>query len=188
MLDRVDALDFSGEADDMAAFMREVYPLLFGAAYSEASDTLPVAVEYDVTNPRIQGQIEKLATRIKGVPDTVREMVRGVVAKALDGEYDEGAGRVVVPSISEIAARIRAQGGIDTAYRARLIARTESATAMNLGHTYAYEDAGVSEVDVFDGDEDEPCASVNGTVQSLEWARENPIGHPNCTRAFGPRV
>lgn len=186
LLDQIDALDLSGDQDSMEAFMREVYPLLFGAAYDEASADLPVAVSYDVTNPAIQGQIDKLAKRIRGVPDTVKENVRSVVGQALEGEYNEDLGRTVVPSNAEIAQRIRAAGVTDSEYRSRMIARTETATAMNLGHTFAYGDAGVSEVDVADGDDDGPCADANGQRWSLDDAQANPIEHPNCTRAFLP--
>lgn len=188
LLDQIDALDLSGDQDSMEAFMREVYPLLFGAAYDEVSGDLPVQVEYDTTNPAIQRAIDKLATRVRGVSDTVRENIRNLVGTALEGEYDEGAGRVVIPSNSEIAARIRAAGITDSEYRSRMIARTETGTAFNLGHTYAYEDAGVTEVEVMDGEDDPECAQANGAVWSLEDARDNPLGHPNCVRAFAPRV
>lgn len=188
LLDQLDSLDLSDEADDMADFMRQIYPALFGAAYDEAGDVLPVEVSFDVTNPAIQKSINKLAERIKGVPDTVRDMVRTIVADALKGEYDEGAGRVVVPSNKEIAARIRAQGDIQSEYRSQMIARTETATAMNLGATHAYEDAGIEQVEVMDGDDDAECAQANGQTWSLDDARANPIAHPNCTRAFAPVV
>ena len=191
LLDIVDSLDLGDDAEGMAEFMKAVYPLLFGAAYDQASDELPVDVSFDVTNPQIQKTIDKLATRIGGVPDTVKDLVRGIVGNALEGEEvtdAEGNTRTVIPSAKEIAARIREAGATDKVYRSVLIARTETATAMNLGATHAYEDAGVEKVEVLDGDGDEICASVNGTTQTLEWARSNPIGHPGCTRAFAPVV
>jgi hypothetical protein len=43
-------------------------------------------------------------------------------------------------------------------------------------------------VDVLDGDDDEPCASANGARWTVEEAEANPLGHPNCTRAFSPVV
>jgi hypothetical protein len=48
----------------------------------------------------------------------------------------------------------------------------------------AYEEAGVETVRIFDGlDWDEPCKSVNGTTQTLDWYRKHPTQHPNCSRA-----
>lgn len=188
LLDSLDNLALDAEANGIEAFMRELYPLMFGAAYDEANEDLPVDVAYDTTNPAIQRTIDRLATRVRGVSDTVRENIRNLIGTALEGEYDEGAGGVVIPSNAEIAARIRAAGITDSEYRSRMIARTETGTAFNLGHTYAYEDAGVSEVEVMDGEDDPECAQANGSVWSLEEARDNPLQHPNCVRAFAPRV
>ena len=42
--------------------------------------------------------------------------------------------------------------------------------------------AGFTLVDVFDGDKEEPCASANGAVWTLEEALASPLGHPNCVR------
>jgi hypothetical protein len=47
---------------------------------------------------------------------------------------------------------------------------------------------GVKEVEVLDGDDDEECASANGQIWTLEEASDNPLGHPNCTRAFAPHL
>jgi hypothetical protein len=189
-LDVVDDEDFDGDADSIEEFMRGIYPDIFSAAYDEVNGagSLPVEVAFDVTNPHVKKAIDKLATRIRGVADTTKDDIRGLVSKALDGEYDAGADRTVIPSNKEIAQRIRDQGDIDSVSRSEMIARTETATGMNLGATYAYEDAGVSEVDVMDGDDDEECASADGQTWSLDDARDSPIAHPNCTRAFSPVV
>jgi hypothetical protein len=69
-----------------------------------------------------------------------------------------------------------------------MIAQTETAVAFNTGAVLSYREAGIEKVEVLDGDEDEDCASVNGTTQTLEWAMDNPVAHPHCTRAFSPVV
>jgi SPP1 gp7 family putative phage head morphogenesis protein len=190
LLDRLDSMDFGDDADAIEAFMREeIYPAIFGVAYDEANGMdLPISVEFDVTDPNVKKAIDKLATRIRGVADTTKDSIRSTVSKALEGEYNEGAGRVIIPSNKEIAKRIREQGDIDSESRALTIARTETATGLNLGHTFAYEDAGVDQVEVMDGDDDEDCAAANGQIWSLDDARDNPIAHPNCTRSFAPYV
>ena len=68
--------------------------------------------------------------------------------------------------------------------RAKTIARTEVATAQNTGTTGRYKAAGITQVIIRDGDDDNLCAPYNGTTQSIDWALDNPIAHPNCTRAY----
>ena len=68
--------------------------------------------------------------------------------------------------------------------RSRAIARTEIAHSQNASTAARYRTAGVTQVIVRDGDDDELCAPYSNTRQSLDWALDNPIAHPNCTRAF----
>jgi len=68
--------------------------------------------------------------------------------------------------------------------RSKTIARTEMATAQNTGTAARYKAAGVTEVIIQDGDDDELCAPYAGTRQPIDWALDNPIAHPNCTRAY----
>ena len=68
--------------------------------------------------------------------------------------------------------------------RSKTIARTEIATAQNTGTAGRYKAAGVTEVIIQDGDLDDLCAPYDGTRQSIDWALDNPIAHPNCTRAY----
>jgi hypothetical protein len=79
-------------------------------------------------------------------------------------------------------------GEVNSISRARRIARSETATAYNLGSLTAYQEAGIKEVEVFDGDEHEPCRSNNGARWSIEKARANPLCHPNGTLAFAAVV
>ena len=72
--------------------------------------------------------------------------------------------------------------------RAKTIARTEIANAQNTGTIARYQVAGVTRVRVYDGDYDELCDSLNGTIQTMDWAIANPTAHPNCTRSFAPIV
>jgi hypothetical protein len=46
--------------------------------------------------------------------------------------------------------------------------------------------AGVTHVEVSDGDDDDDCADADGQVWTLEEALANPIAHPNCVRSFAP--
>ena len=68
--------------------------------------------------------------------------------------------------------------------RAKTIARTEVATAQNTSTAARYKASGVAQVIVQDGDDDDLCAPYNNTRQTIDWALDNPIAHPNCTRAY----
>jgi len=68
--------------------------------------------------------------------------------------------------------------------RSKTIARTEVATAQNTSTAARYKASGVAQVIVQDGDDDDLCAPYNNTRQSIDWALDNPIAHPNCTRAY----
>ena len=174
----VDAYDWDGVADDMAAALSEVYPDLFKLAYLAANADLPVSVSFDLKNPRVKDTIAELAKNIRGVSDSIKESARGVVDSGLDAGH----------STQQIAKALREYGVTDSKSRSETIARTETATAYNRGATLAYRDAGVTRVRVLDGDFDEVCAGVDGQEWTLEEADANPIAHPNCTRAFVPIV
>lgn len=69
-------------------------------------------------------------------------------------------------------------------WRLDRISRTETSRAFNGGAVGQYRLAGLSQVDVVDGDGDDRCAQANGSRWSLEEADGDPIAHPNCTRTF----
>lgn len=71
-------------------------------------------------------------------------------------------------------------------YRADTIARTETAIEFNHGNVLGMHQAGVQNVEVHDGDDDEECAAANGQVWPVSYALANPVAHPNCSRAFSP--
>ncbi|MFC1420047.1 phage minor capsid protein [Streptacidiphilus cavernicola] len=68
----------------------------------------------------------------------------------------------------------------------------KSAVAYNSGTLNRAVEAGVRFMQVFDGSgcgwtsHDDPD-KANGTVRTVEEAAEQPIAHPRCLRAFGPR-
>lgn len=67
------------------------------------------------------------------------------------------------------------------------IAETEAVHAYNEATLTSAELAGITNVYVTDGeDHDEPCVEANGSVWTIEFARENRLQHPRCRRAFLP--
>jgi gas vesicle protein len=141
--------DWDGLGDDLAGIMRPYYADLFGLAYDDANDVLPTQVSFDLSNPHIKKTIDGLAKRIKGVSATMKEDVRGWVERGTE----EGL------TTKQIAEQIRSKAEDIGKSRSEMIARTESATAYNLGGIHAYEDGGISKVEVLDGDDDEDCSA-----------------------------
>jgi hypothetical protein len=156
----------------MEKLMRKYYPQLLQLSYEAAG------IDFDLTNPRVQDKIDDLAKKVRNVPETTRESIRGWVKAGTEDGW----------SVDKIAKRIREDGQEISKSRSVTIARTESAVAYSGGAILAYREQGIEKVEVLDGDEDAECAEANGQVWTLDKAEENPIGHPNCTRAFSPVV
>jgi hypothetical protein len=178
MMAAVEEYDWEGFGKGLVDVVKPFHVELLKLAYGEASRALPVEVAFNQKNANVKKTLASLGKQVQGVSDTVRARVVGIVDKGLD------AGS----STKEIAKALRESGVTDSASRSQLIARTETATAYNKGAVLSYSEAKVKRVKVLDGDGDDICAEVDGTEQTLEWADENPIGHPGCTRAFVPVV
>lgn len=161
----------------LADLMKAFYQALLEDAFLDAAAD-GVDVAFDLANPYVQQTLSSLAKNIKGVAETTKDEIRLLVGK----QADEGW------SLEELQKQIRAKGEIASRSRALTIARTETGTAYNQGAIAAYKAGGVTHVTVLDGDDDEPCASANGATWTLEEAEQNPLGHPNCVRAFSPVV
>jgi hypothetical protein len=69
----------------------------------------------------------------------------------------------------------------------RMLIRTKSANAFNVGTLNKSRQEGVSRVLVFDGTQDSDCARANGQIWTLDYAYSHVISHPNCRRAFAPQ-
>lgn len=165
------------DGTDLRKLMTGFYRQLLQSAFADAAAE-GVDVVFTLDNPFVQTVLGKLAKQITSVAETTKEDVRRLVSQ----QADEGW------SIEQLQKAIREKGAVASRTRALLIARTETGTAYNLGSVAAYRAGGVTHVDVLDGDDDEPCASANGSRWTLDEAEKNPLGHPNCTRAFSPVV
>jgi HK97 family phage portal protein len=161
----------------LVTVMKRFYPQLIENAFDHAKHD-GVLVHFSLEMEEVQDVLDKLAKEIVNVSDTTRSEVQRLVGLQAENGW----------SAAELAQQIRQLSETRSPIRALTIARTESGTAYNLGAVTAYRAGGVTHVTVLDGDEDEPCASANGSTWTLEQAEANPLGHPNCTRAFSPVV
>lgn len=176
---RIDSLaDWEGFGDEAEALLRRYYPQLLELAYADAGELLgDDSIRWDISNPRVKDVIDTLAERIRSVAESTKEDVR----RWIEVGTEEGL------SVQEIARQIRSNAENISPSRALTIARTESRQAYNGGAILAYGDAGISEVEALDSDNDPECAARNGQIYTLEEAAQVEA-HPNCQLAWAPVV
>jgi len=136
---------------------------------------------FTTADPVVIAVLVQSGTRITGITNTIRDELRKVLVRVADEGLDTNAAmRMIRQHMTE---RYRNQ--------ARTIARTELGFAHAHGAYKRYKSEGITHVEIMDNGKDDPdavCAQLNGTTQTLEWYRLNPLAHPNCTRAAAPIV
>lgn len=139
-------------------------------------------LEFNPDNPFVDRWFTRyVGERITQISETTRDVLREELQSSLeDGHAD---------SMQELAGRLRDSVENSSAFSASrtvTISRTETAIAYNHGALLTYDQNGISEVEVSDGDEDEDCAEADGQIWSVDDAMEEPTAHPNCVRSFAP--
>lgn len=123
--------------------------------------------------------------RITQLEGTSKELVTKTVRRVLD----EAKG-LPAPELGSLIRESVADQFDDFAkWRADRIARTEPAIAFNHGTLLGIQQVNGedAEVEVFDNEDCEICApAVASSPWSIAEALAEPIGHPNCERAFAP--
>lgn len=167
--------------DDAAlnAAARNLWSLTLGDAVADADKALGgIGLSFSLENEWVQDELAAVATRVRGMNDTARAVLRDIIGRAAS----EGL------SVPQVADLIRSCWAFGEA-RAETIARTETAVAYSSGSLRSYAESGlVDEVEVLDGDYDAECQAINGQRKPLDWANANLIQHPRCRRAFAPIV
>jgi hypothetical protein len=142
---------------------------MWGGAGRQPDDSL----DYDAL-------AREITWRTGGVNGIIRTQ-RDRVSKHVDEALEKGAGE----RESEDAVREAMTVWRDS--QTETIALTEAVHAFNEGTLTVAEMTGASHVYVQDGDEDDqPCIDANGSVWTIEKARENRLEHPRCRRSFLP--
>lgn len=150
----------------------------FGLGASDAADTLGVKVSFaiDANQEALAAVNARLVGLSEALQSTTVEDVTRVIKDGLAAGADNATIRAGLSDLFD--------GYQD--WRLDRISRTETTNAYNIGSIGQYKDAGVSQVQVSDGDGDEPCAEANDAIWSMDEAAMNPSSHPNCTRSFDP--
>lgn len=155
-----------------------------GETWEIINSILETELAFDEGDPAVVELLSTTRSRAKNIDDSTQEQLADHLRRAYDAQF----------TIQEIAYGTDNIRGIadfiQETYknRAFAIARTEVGTAQNSTTTSRYKDAGVTGVIVFDNgfDNSDPvCRTLDRTKQSLEWAENNLLQHPNCVRAFG---
>lgn len=131
----------------------------------------------------VERALERGAARITKINDRTRDAVQAWLVQGLA----EGLSPVALAESIEQGVKLdNGQPAFDE-YRAELIARTELADAYNAASIASYEDAGITQLEAIDGDDDEVCAERNGQVFSIEEALQIE-DHPNGTLDWVPVI
>lgn len=185
------SIDWAVEDKELGLVLTRWWATLGEQAYLAISEQLGVDLRWDVKSEGVSGVLDKVATEVKGISDTSRELLRGAVDRAAtQGQSVDELARDISDLVGSWAST--PEGG--TMARSWTIASTETATAYNTASTAGYRESGlVEEVDVYDGpdcgwtEHDDPDLA-DGSTRTLDDADEYPISHPHCQRAFGPVV
>jgi HK97 family phage portal protein len=170
------------------------------AAIADALDTIPTQL---TRNDLMRGLRSAQAARLESLSaDITGQTARAIVAAVQDGT-EAGMNPVAIArqirqyvSGSHLYPVIAEERGpaAATAYRATVIARTESAWGRNLSTVAAYESSQiVTAIRVYDGEgcgwsSHDDSRKANGLVVTFDEARQTPISHPNCVRGFAPEI
>lgn len=172
---------------DLARVLRAAHLLAIEGTWNAVNESgLLGLIPFDGGTPPVQAIVQEGATRVVQINDATRAAIRRTLQEGLARGYNltqitQGVPEDGYPGLRSVVEELYRN-------RATTIARTEIGTAQNAAAAARYAASGVTRVIVMDGEEHEPCAALNGTYQSIEWFRANPLAHPNCVRAAAPSV
>lgn len=170
---------------DLEIIARRYYAEIIAASWDTWNMALGTEIAFDLEDPAVAKALKQAGTRIKDIGETTRAEVQDLLS------YGAEHGWTVGDLVRGTADRAGLRDLVEQTYqfRARAIARTELGTAQQIAGVERYTAAGLQNVLVLDGEgpnSDDICNQLNGTTQTLAWARANPLQHPNCVRAFAP--
>lgn len=170
---------------DLERTVKRYYVEVLSASWETWNTALGADVSFELSDPVVVKVLKTAGDRVTLIDETTRDALRDLLS------YGAEQGWTLGQLVSGDGERGGIRDLITSTYknRARAIARTELGTAQQQAAVLRYGAAGVKRVLVLDNGQDDPdetCASLNNTTQTLEWARDNALEHPNCTRCFAP--
>ena len=152
------------------------------SAYSEAAERYAKTYGADMISKGGSMVYDpKTGTRVF-VPwlEEQEKVARAEIARILEDGIKEGK------SARQVAKELTDHFDGDAA-RAKMVARTETASIQSSGRLEQWKARGVRQVRVRDDEGPNSCAicrRVNGMVWDIDYAMEHPLEHPNCVRSF----
>lgn len=176
-------LRLSSDDRTLTEVVKRYYMTLLEESWDMWNAELGVTLAFDLTNPVVTALLREAENRTKDISKVTWEAVKDALAYANEQGW----------SVDDLVRGDDNQRGlkdiVSETYknRARNIARTELGTAQQKAAADRYAEAGVKKVYVLDNgveDSDPVCREIAGTVQTIEWAKANPLQHPGCFRCF----
>jgi phage portal protein BeeE len=128
----------------------------------------------------IDAEVKNISEYVDSLVNQLEKSTQGMLTALFASSLEKGLGWESFKSDLENAYPFSAN-------RSRIIAENEGLKQYNDGATIIWEKSKmIDKVYVYDGDGCVTCSELNGTIQTLEWARQNPVQHPNCVRNFTP--
>lgn len=171
------AVNWDSEADELLSVIRPHFVAGLQVGWEFGGELIADALPFDILDPSMVKALRVAGDRITNINDETRRLVQNIL---LRGREEGLAPRAIADLIRESGAFMQS--------RAEMIARTELAIADNTGAVGRYEKAGLTHVEVIDGDFDDACAAAHGQIWTLDQANAEPTEHPNCVRSFAPVI
>ena len=184
-LPTVDDLLGGDTFDELGNIFKRYYATMLELSWDTWNLELGVELAFDLADPTVRKILGKAGDSISDIEKTTKDALRSTL------QFGEQNGW----SIDDLIRGKDGQPGlrdlIEQTYqgRAEVISRTELGTAQNAAAAERYGKAGVDKVVILDNgseDDDEACKVANtspNNIWTLALFMENPLQHPNCTRA-----
>ncbi len=169
--------DITDENAALEAMMQPLIKQTIGNAGSSFFREYGINLDFNVNNDQVKTLINSLNNRIKLMNDTSYDYLRAMLNEA----YDEGW------PLSKLEKEIRlqyqnwTQGSVATEARASMIARTETAAAVNGGTLIGYKQGGIEQKEwlaSIDSATRDSHASLNGTRVGITERFSNGLDFP----------
>lgn len=168
-----------------------MYKVTAAASYADVSELLGIEVALNLNGRHIERVLGTIGLRVKGITETSRIVLANIIKRGIeDGSSPETIAKALLRS-----ANLWGGGKSNvSASRAMTVARTETANAYNQSTLAAYQDSGlVKKLVCLDSPDcgwtshNDPEAAQNRECTYAD-AAAHPLSHPNCVRAFAPKL
>jgi len=182
----VGGFDWDEEADDLKSLLDKQYAAMVEVVWSDVVGAQTgQAIRFDLNARNVRSVLDKVGKRITMINKASQRLIAELVAREVEKSSNAD---MLEKALGDLLRSWGESGG-----RAHIIALTETANAYNQAAVSGYREAGLEEVEVYDGpdcgwtEHDDPDLA-DGSTRTLEEAEQYPEAHPHCQRAFGPVV